>query len=99
MCLFLVLVARKIEKEKCFWKNIGYHSLYLYKKCWFHWVVIFINFQEIIKKDDKIIEIKLSRYFYTDEEFKNLENKGFLVSWMEDNIKNEEEIFDIIVPE
>lgn len=68
-------------------------------KCWFHWVVIFINFQEIIKKDDKIIEIKLSRYFYTDEEFKNLENKGFLVSWMEDNIKNEEEIFDIIVPE
>jgi len=68
-------------------------------KCWFHWVVIFINFQEIIKKDDKIIEIKLSRYFYTDEEFKNLENKGFLVSWMEDNIKNEEEIFDIIIPE
>lgn len=62
-------------------------------------VVIFINFQEIIKKDDKIIKIKLSRYFYTDEEFKNLENKGFLVSWMEDNIKNEEEIFDIIVPE
>ena len=62
-------------------------------------VVIFINFQEIIKKDDKIIEIKLSRYFYTDEEFKNLENKGFLVSWMEDNIKNEEEIFDIIIPE
>lgn len=59
----------------------------------------FINFQEIIKKDDKIIKIKLSRYFYTDEEFKNLENKGFLVSWMEDNIKNEEEIFDIIVPE
>lgn len=46
-------------------------------KCWFHWVVIFINFQEIIKKDDKIIKIKLSRYFYTDEEFKNLENKGF----------------------
>lgn len=68
-------------------------------KCWFHLVVIFINFQEIIKKDDKIIKIKLSRYFYTDEEFKNLENKGFLVSWMEDNIKNEEEIFDIIVPE
>ena len=68
-------------------------------KCWFHWVVIFINFQEIIKKDDKIIKIKISRYFYTDEEFKNLENKGFLVSWMEDNIKNEEEIFDIIVPE
>lgn len=68
------------------------------KRC-FHWVVIFINFQEIIKKDDKIIKIKLSRYFYTDEEFKNLENKGFLVSWMEDNIKNEEEIFDIIVPE
>ena len=68
-------------------------------KCWFHWVEIFINFQEIIKKDDKIIEIKLSRYFYTDEEFKNLENKGFLVSWMEDNIKNEEEIFDIIIPE
>ena len=68
-------------------------------KCWFHWVVIFINFQEIIKKDDKIIEIKLSRYFYTDEEFKNLENKGLLVSWMEDNIKNEEEIFDIIIPE
>lgn len=67
-------------------------------KCWFHLVVIFINFQEIIKKDDKIIKIKLSRYFYTDEEFKNLENKGFLVSWMEDNIKNEEEIFDIIVP-
>lgn len=62
-------------------------------------MVIFINFQEIIKKDDKIIEIKLSRYFYTDEEFKNLENKGFLVSWMEDNIKNEEEIFDIIIPE
>lgn len=62
-------------------------------------MVIFINFQEIIKKDDKIIKIKLSRYFYTDEEFKNLENKGFLVSWMEDNIKNEEEIFDIIVPE
>ena len=68
-------------------------------KCWFHWVGIFINFQEIIKKDDKIIEIKLSRYFYTDEEFKNLENKGFLVSWMEDNIKNEEEIFDFIIPE
>lgn len=68
-------------------------------KHWFHWVVIFINFQEIIKKDDKIIKIKLSRYFYTDEEFKNLENKGFLVSWMEDNIKNEEEIFDIIVLE
>ena len=68
-------------------------------KCWFHWVVIFINFQEIIKKDDKIIEIKLRRYFYTDEEFKNLENKGFLVSWMEDNIKNEEEIFDIIISE
>lgn len=68
-------------------------------KCWFHWVVIFINFQEIIKKDDKVIKIKLSRYFYTDEEFKNLENKGVLVSWMEDNIKNEEEIFDIIVPE
>lgn len=68
-------------------------------KCWFHWVVIFINFQEIIKKDDKVIKIKLSRYFYTDEEFKNLENKGFLVSWMEDNIKNEEEIFDIIIPE
>ena len=68
-------------------------------KCWFHLVVIFINFQEIIKKDDQIIKIKLSRYFYTDEEFKNLENKGFLVSWMEDNIKNEEEIFDIIVPE
>lgn len=68
-------------------------------KCWFHLVVIFINFQEIIKKDDKIIKIKLSRYFYTDEEFKNLENKGFLVSWMEDNIKNEEENFDIIVPE
>lgn len=68
-------------------------------KCWFQWVVIFINFQEIIKKDDKIIKIKLSRHFYTDEEFKNLENKGFLVSWMEDNIKNEEEIFDIIVPE
>lgn len=68
-------------------------------KCWFHWVVIFINFQKIIKKDDKIIEIKLSRYFYTDEEFKNLENKGFLVSWMEDNKKNEEEIFDIIIPE
>lgn len=68
-------------------------------KCWFQWVVIFINFQEIIKKDDKIIKIKLSRYFYTDEEFKNLENKGFLVSWMEDNIKNEEEIFNIIVPE
>lgn len=62
-------------------------------------MVIFIDFQEIIKKDDKIIKIKLSRYFYTDEEFKNLENKGFLVSWMEDNIKNEEEIFDIIVPE
>ncbi len=68
-------------------------------KCWFYWVVIFINFQEIIKKDDKIIKIKLSRYFYTDEEFKNLENKGFLVSWMEDNIKNEEEIFDIVIPE
>lgn len=68
-------------------------------KCWFHLVVIFINFQEIIKKDDKIIKIKLSRYFYTDEEFKNLENKGFLVSWMEDNIKNEEEIFDIVIPE
>ena len=62
-------------------------------------VVIFINFEEIIKKDDKIIKIKLSRYFYTDEEFKNLENKGFLVSWMEDNIKNEEEIFDIVIPE
>lgn len=61
--------------------------------------MIFINFQEIIKKDDKIIKIKLSRYFYTDEEFKNLENKGFFVSWMEDNIKNEEKIFDIIVPE
>lgn len=59
----------------------------------------FMNFQEIVKKDDEIIEIKLSRYFYTDEEFKNLENKGFLVSWMEDNIKNEEEIFNIIVPE
>lgn len=62
-------------------------------------MVIFIDFQEIIKKDDKIIKIKLSRYFYTDEGFKNLENKGFLVSWMEDNIKNGEEIFDIIVPE
>ena len=62
-------------------------------------MVIFINFQEIIKKDDKIIKIKLSRYFYTDEEFKNLENKGFLVSWMEDNIKNEEEIFNIVIPE
>ena len=76
--------------------------VYIYYRlmnCWFHLVVIFINFQEIIKKDDKIIKIKLSRYFYTDEEFKNLENKGFLVSWMEDNIKNEEEIFDIIVPE
>lgn len=76
--------------------------VYIYYRpmnCWFHWVVIFINFQEIIKKDDKVIKIKLSRYFYTDEEFKNLENKGFLVSWMEDNIKNEEEIFDIIVPE
>ena len=72
---------------------------YINKNCQFHWVVIFINFQEIIKKDDKIIEIKLSRYFYTDEEFKNLENKGFLVSWMEDNIKNEEEIFDIVIPE
>lgn len=36
-----------------------------------------MNFQEIVKKDDEIIEIKLSRYFYTDEEFKNLENKGF----------------------
>lgn len=60
--------------------------------------MIFI-FQEIIKKDDKIIKIKLSRYFYTDEEFKNLENKGFLVSWMEDNIKNEEEIFNIVIPE
>lgn len=62
-------------------------------------MVIFINFQEIIKKDDKIIKIKLSRYFYTDEEFKNLENKGFLVSWMEDNIKNEEEIFNIVITE
>ena len=59
----------------------------------------FMNFQEIVKKDDEIIEIKLSRYFYTDEELKNLENKGFLVSWMEDNIKNEKEIFNIIVPE
>ena len=58
-----------------------------------------MNFQEIVKKDDEIIEIKLSRYFYTDEEFKNLENKGFLVYWMEDNIKNEEEIFNIIVSE
>lgn len=61
--------------------------------------MIFINFQEIIKKDDKIIKIKLSRYFYTDEEFKNLENKGFLVFWMEDNIKNEEEIFNIVIQE
>lgn len=59
----------------------------------------FYKFSRNNQKDDKIIEIKLSRYFYTDEEFKNLENKGFLVSWMEDNIKNEEEIFDIIIPE
>lgn len=58
-----------------------------------------MNFQEIVKKNGEIVEIKLSRYFYTDEEFKNLENKGFLVSWMEDSIKNEKEFFNIIVPE
>lgn len=58
-----------------------------------------MNFQEIVKKDGEIVEIKLSRYFYTDKEFKNLENKGFLVSWMEDSIKNEKEIFNIIVQE
>lgn len=58
-----------------------------------------MNFQEIVKKDDKIAEIKLSRHFYTDEEFKILENKGFLVSWLEDNVKNEKEIFNIIIPE
>ena len=58
-----------------------------------------MNFQEIVKKDGEIVEIKLSRYFYTDKEFKTIENKGFLVSWMEDSIKNEKEIFNIIVQE
>lgn len=58
-----------------------------------------MKFEEIVKNDEKIAEIKLSRHFFTEEEFKTLENKGFSVSWMEDNIEKEKEIFNIIIPE
>lgn len=58
-----------------------------------------MKFEEIIKKDGKIVEIKLSKHFYTEEEFQTLKNKGFPVSWMEESIKKEKEIFNIIIPE
>lgn len=58
-----------------------------------------MKFEEIAKNDGKIAEIKLSRHFFTGEELKNLENKGFSVSWMEEDIEKEKEIFNIIIPE
>ena len=58
-----------------------------------------MKFEKIVKNDGKIAEIKLSRHFSTVEEFKALENKGFSVSWMEENIEKEKETFNIIIPE